>query len=332
MAADTLRLECDNLVIGGGIAGLVSALRLPGHTLVATASLGATAVSGGVFDLPEERDTPAEKWFLEIMRDTACPYVEGRCLTDMRAQRSGMVPEITHYAGAPIFVSLDGTPLDGAIVPAVKQFSGRSGQEIAHLLESDEAGLDALGEALAGAGAESYMLPPVLGIRRTPGIRARLERMAGAKVYEYVTAPSAHGLRLLHALREAADRNPKITVLEMTRITSVGAGAIGYTGTKAKRAVAVRASNLVIATGGPMTGFQVDGDRLYEPLTGITVADLDKDVSVRFSSDHPLMFKGTGTILPAIGGFANARAAGATAAGFGLYAALRTGYHAGDGL
>ncbi len=57
MTTDILRLECDNLVIGSGLAGLTAALRLRGKTVVATAGLGATAISGGVLALPAERDT-----------------------------------------------------------------------------------------------------------------------------------------------------------------------------------------------------------------------------------------------------------------------------------
>ena len=98
-------------------------------------------------------------------------------------------------------------------------------------------------------------------------------------------------------------------------------------GRKAKRAVSIEAGSIIIATGGPLTGFRVDGDRLYEPLTGITVADLEADLSHTFAVDHPLMFKGIGVRLSG-----NVRATGATAIGFGLYEALRTGYHAGDGL
>jgi glycerol-3-phosphate dehydrogenase subunit B len=132
------------------------------------------------------------------------------------------------------------------------------------------------------------------------------------------------GLRLVRALRDVVDRNKAITMLETTRIESINDGARGHMGTKGKRTVSIEAGNIIIATGGPLTGFRVDGDRLYEPLTGITVADIEADLSHTFAADHPLMFKGVGA-RPG-----NVRAAGAAAVGFGLYEALRTAYHVGD--
>jgi glycerol-3-phosphate dehydrogenase subunit B len=200
------------------------------------------------------------------------------------------------------------------------------------MVEADDTWLDRIGKTLSKAGADSYLLPPVLGVSHALQARARLEAAAGARVYEYVTAPSVLGLRLLRALREAADRNKDITVLETTRIESIDGGARGHMGTKAIRGVLIEATSLILATGGPLTGLRLDGDRVYEPLTGTEVGNVEADLCRSFSSDHPLMFKGIGTCLPSIGGFRNVRAAGAVAAGFGLYEALKTGYHARDGL
>jgi glycerol-3-phosphate dehydrogenase subunit B len=197
------------------------------------------------------------------------------------------------------------------------------------LIEADEAALDALGSALSAAGGESYLLPPVLGVSRAAEARRRLEKATGARIYEYVAAPSVLGLRLVRALRDVVDSNKAITVLETTRIESLGDGATGHMGTKGKRGLRVDADRLVLATGGPLTGFRVDGDRLYEPLTGVTVADLEADLSHTFAAAHPLMFKGTGLRL-APGRNGDVRAAGAVAVGYGLYEALVTGYHAGD--
>jgi glycerol-3-phosphate dehydrogenase subunit B len=332
MTTDILRLECDNLVIGSGLAGLVASLRLRGKTVIATAGLGATAISGGVLALPRERDPEAEQWLLETLCNTACPYREGRCMTDLLLVRKGLVQESMDYEGTPVVVALDGRPVGGMVAIDVKPFAGRSSQEIAHLIEADDAALEALGSALSAAGGESYLLPPVLGVSRAAEARRRLERATDARIYEYVAAPSVLGLRLVRALRDVVDRNKAITVLETTRIESTGDGATGHMGTKGKRGLRIDAARLVIATGGPLTGFRVEGDRLYEPLTGITVADLEADLSRTFAVDHPLMFKGIGMRLPPAGGFGHVRAAGATAVGHGLYAALRTGYHAGDGL
>jgi glycerol-3-phosphate dehydrogenase subunit B len=332
MTADILRLECDNLVIGSGLAGLVAALRLRGKTIVATAGLGATAISGGVFSLPQERDLEAEQWLLGTLRPTGCPYREGHCMTDLHAVRPGLVQESMDYEDTPVVIALDGRPTGSMVAVDVKPFAGCSYQEIAHLIEADDAALEALGSALSALGRESYLLPPVLGISRAAQLRGRLERATGAGIYEYVSAPSVLGLRLLRALREVVDGNKAITVLETTRLESVGEGARGHTGTKGKLGVQVNAPRLVIATGGPLTGFRLDGDRLYEPLTGITVADIETDLCCSFAADHPLMFKGIGVQLPPTGGFRHVRAAGAAAAGHGLYGALRTGYHAGDDL
>lgn len=331
MTTDILRLECDNLVIGSGLAGLTAALRLRGKTVVATAGLGATAISGGVLAWPHERDIEAEQWLLKTLRATICPYRDGHCMTDALAIRPGLVQESMDYEGTPVVISLDGRPANGMAALDVKLFSGRSLQEIAHLIEADDAVLETLGSSLSALGGDSYLLPPVLGISRATEARHRLERAVGARIYEYVAAPSVLGLRLQRALREVIDSNRAITVLETTRIDSIGDGARGYMGTKGKRGLRVDAGCLVIATGGQLTGFRVDGDRLYEPLTGITVGDIEADLCHTFAVDHPLMFKGIGT-RPAPGGYGNVRAAGAVAVGHGLYEALRTGYHAGDDL
>jgi glycerol-3-phosphate dehydrogenase subunit B len=252
-------------------------------------------------------------------------------MTDMLMVRSGLVQETMDYEGTPVVVTLDGRLAGGMVALDVKPFAGRSCQEIAHLIEADDVAVEALGSALSAAGGDCYLLPPVLGIARAPEVRRRLERSTGARIFEYVTAPSVLGLRLVRALREVVDRNKAITVLETTPIASIGGSATGQMGTKGKRGIKISAGRLVIATGGPLTGFHVDGDRLYEPLTGITVADVEADLSRTFAADHPLMFKGIGTQLPPTGGFSQVRAAGAVAVGHGLYEALRTGYHAGDG-
>ena len=99
MTTDILRLECDNLVIGSGLAGLVASLRLRGKTIVATAGLGATAISSGVLALPRERDLEAEQWLLATLRATDCPYREGRCMTDALVVRHGLVQETMDYRG-----------------------------------------------------------------------------------------------------------------------------------------------------------------------------------------------------------------------------------------
>jgi glycerol-3-phosphate dehydrogenase subunit B len=200
------------------------------------------------------------------------------------------------------------------------------------MIEADDAVLDVLGYALASIGGESFLLPPVLGVSRASLARRRLEQATNARIYEFVAAPSVLGLRLLWALREVIGRNKDITVLEMTRIESIGDGARGHLGTKGKREVIITAHRLVLATGGPLTGFRVEGDRVIEPLTGTTVGDLGGDLSHAFAADHPLMFKGIGMQQPAQGSFGHVKAAGAVASGFGLYEALRAGYHAGDGL
>ena len=81
-----------------------------------------------------------------------------------------------------------------------------------------------------------------------------------------------------------------------------------------------------------MTGFTTAGDRLFEPLTGATITrDFEADLDEHFFSKHPLMFKGIEP-EPYIQGFDNVRAIGAVSRGFGLYEALLSGYHAGDGL
>ena len=358
MSYDLVRLECDNLVIGAGIAGLVAALRLKGRTIVAAAGLGATAISGGVLtpslrsdgvstpslrsdgvstpslrsdgvSTPLERDEAAEAWFLDTMLQSSCPYRAGRCMTDLMVTREGLVQDITCYRGTPVAISLDGQPAAGTVSVDAPFFRGRSCQEIAHMVESDLGLVDALASSLARVGAESYLLPPVLGVSRAAQARSRLEKALGAEVYEYVTAPSVHGLRLQQALRDLVMKRNNVTLLETTVIDSLRDGARGRMGTKGRRAVWIEASNLVLATGGPLTGLRVDGDRVYEPLTGTVSGDLAADLDPSFASDHRIMCRGIGS-RPRADGFRDVRAIGALASGFGLYRALVDGYHAGD--
>ncbi len=75
----------------------------------------------------------------------------------------------------------------------------------------------------------------------------------------------------------------------------------------------------------------MSGDRLYEPLTGVTVSeDFESCLDRSFLARHPLMYTGIGSKPLHIDGFDSVRAVGATASGFGLYSALISGYHAGD--
>jgi glycerol-3-phosphate dehydrogenase subunit B len=149
-------------------------------------------------------------------------------------------------------------------------------------------------------------------------------------VYEYVTAPSALGLRLVMALKEKA--RVQVDCLDLTKIGRIGDGMVeGRMGTKGKRELRVKTGNLVIATGGLMTGFRVSGDCLYEPLTGVTVSeDFESCLDRSFLARHPLMYAGIGSKPLRIDGFESVHAIGATASGFGLYGALASGYHVGD--
>ncbi len=95
----------------------------------------------------------------------------------------------------------------------------------------------------------------MLGISRATEIRKLVSQAIGSTVYEYVTAPSALGLRLVMALKEKA--RDQVDCLDLTKIDRIGDGLVeGRMGTKGKRELRVKTGNLVIATGGLMTGFQ----------------------------------------------------------------------------
>jgi glycerol-3-phosphate dehydrogenase subunit B len=177
------------------------------------------------------------------------------------------------------------------------------------------------------------MLPPILGIERSDEVRDMVSRSLGMDVHEYVMAPSVLGLRLLEALRKKAALKERLEILDIIKVERIVDGRVeGVMGTKGKRSIQVSANNLFIATGGPMTGFIAEGDRLFEPLTGATVSrDFEADLNEQFLSEHPLMYKGIEPEL-FINGFDNVRVIGAASYGFGLYRALASGYHAGDGL
>lgn len=329
MSVNVLKLDCDNLVIGGGVAGLVSAMRLDGKTILVSSGLGSSAISGGV--LSSSRRVPEiDRWFIGQLQRSSCPYVEGKCITDMRAGLHGLVPEIAACPDHALMVSIGGVPSAGTLNLDIPVFSGRSYQEIAGLIESDSDAFEALSGALKAHRADSYLLPPVLGIRRTTELREALKEQTGADIYEYITAPSAHGLRLVSALRAIVDKKPGVTVVEPARVESIADGATGRLGTVGRRLFRVEASRLILATGGPLTGFVIEDDRVYEPLTGKTVADIGMDLDQRFLADHPLMFKGIGVQHHVTGCFKNIVAVGAVATGFGLYEALKAGYYAGD--
>ncbi|HMK47052.1 MAG TPA: FAD-binding protein [Methanocella sp.] len=333
MSLGIQRLDCDNLVIGGGLSGLVAALRRKGKTIVASAGMGATAISGGVLSSPA-RDVEVDSWFVRIMRQTGCKYRESRCMTDLMAIKAGLVQEIMDYGACdavPVMFSIDGTSsVSGVRSLDLHQFRGRSYQEIARLIDTDGSILETIAAALKETCVESALLPPILGIDRTSEVQRSLERSTGAGIFEYVNAPSVQGFRLLTALRGVILTRRDITVLDTARIESIAPEIKGRMGTKSRREFYVDTSSLIIATGGLMTGLRVDGDRVIEPLTGRIVGDVNADLSEQFLADHPLMFTGIGTRPAFKGGFKDVYAAGAVALGFGLYNALTTGYHAGS--
>jgi glycerol-3-phosphate dehydrogenase subunit B len=321
-----LELDCDNLIIGGGLAGLIAAIRLPGSTILLSGGLGATAVSSGVFH-PAGSDPEAEGWFLRTM---AGSYVRGRCMTISGASRTGLVPASAACEGAPALITInDDRPGFGRI----DFMEGRSFQEIAHILDNDDSAVEGLIKALSHVKENSMLMPPVLGIDRAADIRDKVCKSLGADVHEYATAPSILGLRLIRSLRKKAAAVESLQMLETVRAGRIVDGRVeGVMGTKGKRNISVHGDNLFIATGGLMTGFTIEGDRLFEPLTGATVSrDFEADLDEHFFSEHLLMFKGIEP-EPYIHGFDNVRAIGAASCGYGLYKALKSGYHAGDGL
>ncbi|CAJ35212.1 FAD-dependent oxidoreductase [Methanocella arvoryzae] len=329
MSSEILRLDCDNLVIGAGLAGLVAALRLTGTTIVASAGMGATAISGGVLSSPC-RDPDVDQWFLSTMKASDCRYTEGRCLTDLMAAKAGMIQESMDFGEEqPVPVSLDGTTPAQGMALDIPRFRGRSCTEIARILDTDDTAVDLLSAALKNVEASAILLPPVLGITRASEVRSSVENNSGTRVFEYVTAPSIHGMRLLGALRKLAGSRKAITVLDMSRVDRIKGAIRGRMGTKGKREFTVSASKLILATGGPLTGLKVDGDRVIEPLTGHVVGDVSSDFDFRFLADHPIMYRGIGQKPGVSATCKDVRAAGAVSVGYGLYEALRTGYYAG---
>ena len=241
--------------------------------------------------------------------------------------REGLVQDSTNISGSPVPVIFN-TEKPGQV--SVQFMKGRSLQEIAKVVETEDKALDELIELLKGIDLDCIAVPPVLGISRAPEIRKIVSHAIGSSVYEYVTAPSALGLRLVMALKEKA--RDQVDYLDLTKIERIGDGLVeGRMGTKGMREIRVKADHLVIATGGLMTGFRVSGDRLYEPLTGATVSEnFESCLDQSFLARHPLMYTGIGSKPLHIDGFDSVRAIGATASGFGLYGALTDGYHAGD--
>lgn len=337
MLVKKIGLECDNVVIGSGLAGMVAALRLNGDTILLSHSHGATSISTGAISYSGQRDADAEGWFLENMHDTSCPYVRGKSITDMFAYVEGIVPENTALGDKDYtFISINGLPActDGFMIKPLKFMEGRSFQEMAGNIEKNEAALKELENKLSLIDDQYIIMPPILGLRSSLNIRKGLESATGKEIVECLSAPSALGMRSMLALREKVMGRKNIRIIDMAEAESIGYGRVeGRMGTKAKREFFVSASNLILATGGPLTGLRIQDDSIYEPLTGLSISsDIISDLNDRFLSTHPIMKKGIGTHPSLRLGFKDIRAAGAVAVGFGLYGALVTGYHAGDGL
>jgi glycerol-3-phosphate dehydrogenase subunit B len=324
-----LELDCDNVIVGGGLAGLVASMRLPGKTVLLSGGLGATAVSTGVLS-PAGGDAEAEDWFLRSMEGPACRYVRGRCVTISRAYKHGLVQDSVSFEGAPVMVAVNEERPGFKSIDFLK---GCSFQEMARILETEDEAVDVLSRSLSGIHGDGILIPPILGILRIEELRGRLRDALGIDVGEYVTAPSVLGLRLVGALRKKAVENRRLDMLDVVTVERIVGGRVeGRMGTKGKREISIGAGNLFIATGGLLTGFKAEGDRLFEPLTGATVSeDYEADLGDTFLSEHPLMRKGIEP-EPYIRGFDNVRVIGAAYCGFGLYGAMVSGYRAGDGL
>ncbi len=163
-----LMLERDNVVIGAGLSGLVAAMRLKGSTLLLSYGMAATAISTGVLSYPESRDMEAEKWLLDILSHSECPYVAGKCMTDTGVLQEGLIQDPTNIGGSPVPVSFHSEKPGQVSVPFMK---GRSLQEIAKVVETEETALDELIDLLKGVDLDCIAVPPVLGISRTSEIR-----------------------------------------------------------------------------------------------------------------------------------------------------------------
>jgi glycerol-3-phosphate dehydrogenase subunit B len=324
-----LELDCDNVIVGGGIAGLAASMRLTGKTILLSGGLGATALSGGVLS-PLAGDAEAEDWFLGSMEGSVCRYVRGRCVSISQAYRHGLVQDSVSCDGAPTMIAVNE---ERPGFKSIDFLRGCSFQEMARILETEDEAVDELSRSLSGMDGDRILLPPILGILRTNDLRDRLKDITGIEVGEYVISPSVLGLRLISALRKKASENKRLDMLDIVTVERIVGGRVeGRMGTKGKREIAVAAGNLFIATGGILTGLQAEGDRLFEPLTGAAVSmDFEADLNREFLSGHPLMYKGIAPDLY-IHGFDNVRVIGAASRGFGLYEAMVSGYRAGDGL
>jgi len=161
-------LERDNVVIGAGLSGLVAAMRLKGSTLLLSYGMAATAISTGVLSYPVSRDMEAEKWLLGMLSHSECPYVAGNCMAETGVLREGLIQYATNISGSPVPVSFNAEKPGQVYVPFMK---GRSLQEIARVVETEETALDELIELLKSVDLDCIAVPPVLGVSRASEIR-----------------------------------------------------------------------------------------------------------------------------------------------------------------
>ncbi|MSP72272.1 MAG: hypothetical protein EXR76_08835 [Myxococcales bacterium] len=267
-------------IIGAGLAGAIAACRLASRGILAavyTARPGATFLHGGGFYLgsnPSEWSSaltfaqtclPALDIVLQKVdgidvegtrrRPDAAPATHAAMnLLGNRPAVANLVPAGHPFANMQRF----GTAVD-VDFPARESAFGRSFASLAPLFDAEETAYlqlrCALSRALEGGAFTGLLLPPILGLRRTEELRARLSLELGLPVAEaFGTTPSTPGLRLAAALVDALE-TAKLPV-HRSKVTAVQLDPLGlWIGDDLLPARAI-----IVACGGPLiTGHEQTG-------------------------------------------------------------------------
>lgn len=123
-------------------------------------------------------------------------------------------------------------------------------------------------------GAEFVGLPAILGVQAPDRVRARLEHLIGATVFEIPTMPPAvPGIRLREAFeRELPRRGVRLEPQNKVAEATLGTSGIGLTVHGPMDDLHVEASAIVLATGRFLSGgLRSDRHRVEETLFGLPV-------------------------------------------------------------
>ena len=301
-------LERENVIIGGGLAGM-TALSCLDNTLLVSSGGGASVTSTMV--VPEMEEMHWVEKTLGFAKRTA--------VSDLGVALDGWMPST--YGLGKTFISIRGmTPSPTRLdVPVVEvKMNCYSLFDAARKMDFDMVFRTEVAEVLKGIEGDSLVIPPIMGINNTSNISKWLENELGKKVFEQVTSPSPVGLREMLKLKQYLLQHGKETIEGFwahTLIeTSGGVEIKGHLDLHGRREVIISAKKVVLATGpfGAVDGREGD---VHEPLTGILLDGDRKTPDLQIPTGPDFRVEG----------FREVYAVGGISSGYGLDRAIHDG-------